>query len=82
MTQAIFSVKLMPIKAKILCGNVMLENVDVRSMQVTGGKVKIPNGFSSGAKLVTTTMTARTLADVKKGTHVIEFINQGNMHKE
>ena len=43
-----FSVKLTPIKAKILRGKVILKKVDDWSVQVTGGKVKILYGFSSG----------------------------------
>ena len=82
MTQTIFSVRLTPMKAKMPCGKVILKKVDVRSMQVTGGKVKIPNGLSLGAKLLTTTMTAITIADIKKGTHIVELINQRNVHKE
>ena len=70
MTQEIFAVKLTPMKAKILVGRVPVKKVDVRSMQVTGGKVYIPNGFSLGTKLLTTTMTATTIADMKERTHM------------
>ena len=82
MTQAIFAAKLMPIKAKILCGNVVVKKSDVRSMQVTGGKVKIPNGFSSEAKLLTTTITAIVLADMKERTQIVVFYQSRNMRKE
>ena len=82
MTQAIFTVKLIPIKANILCGKVAVKKEDVRSMQFTGGKVKIPNGFSLGTTLLTATMTATTLADMKKRTHVVVFIKLGKTHME
>ena len=77
MTQAIFAAKPIPIKAKILCGKAVVMKVDVRSMQVTGGKVKIPNGFSVEAKLLTTTMTAIALADMKEATcmHYLLYTN-------
>ena len=39
MTQAIFAVKLIPMKAKMLVGRVPVKKVDIRSMHVTGGKV-------------------------------------------
>ena len=66
MAQAILVVKLIPIKANIHCGKVEAKKEDVRSMQVTGGKVKIPCAFSLEVKMLTTTMTATTLADMKK----------------
>ena len=67
MTQAAFAAKLMQMKEMMLCGNVAVKKVDIRSMQITGGKVKIPNGFSSGAKPLTTAMIAMDLADRKEG---------------
>ena len=67
MTQAALAAKLMQMKEMMLCGNVAVKKVDVRSMQITGGKVKIPNGFSSGAKPLTTAMTAMELANRREG---------------
>ena len=82
MTQEIFAVKLIPIRAKILGRRRLVKKLDVRSMHVTGGKVRIPNGFSVEAKLLTTAMTATVLADMKEGTHIhcscLWFLNQGN----
>ena len=74
MTQAILAVKLMPTKANIHCGKVELRKEDVRSVQVTGGKVKVLNGFSSETKALTAPMTATALADMKKRTYTYTYI--------
>ena len=82
MTQETLAVKVMPTKANMHCGKVEVRKEDVRSVQVTGGKVKVLNGFSFEAKLLTAPMTATTLADMKKRTCTyksIFFIKQGDM---
>ena len=71
MTQIIFEVTRMPIKAKILGARVPVKKLDCRSMQTTGGKVKIPKGFSLGAMLLTTPKTPAAIADRKEGTQLV-----------
>ena len=69
MTQKILVIKVMPTKTIILCGKIEVRKEVVTSVQVTGGKVKVLNGFSWEVKLLTTPMTAITLADMKKRTY-------------
>lgn len=59
---------LIHIKAPILDKRVSVKKLDVRSIQVSGGKVKIPKDFSLGAIPDTTTKTATTIAERNEGT--------------
>ena len=69
MTQAILATILTPILAKMVARSVLVKKVLVRLIQFSGGKLKIPNGFSLGATPRTTTMTAIKIAEEKEGTY-------------
>ena len=73
MTQAILATILRSIKAKILGSSVPVKKVDVRSIQVSGEKVTIPNGLFLGATPDATTSTAITLAEEKEETCFIIY---------